>query len=254
MVADRRGSLPARWNAVAFDFRGGTRSAEGSVPDHTASVGISRIGRDRGRGVAPPAQMTEITLLASLLEGATRSPDRTAAALVSEFGTAGAALAGSARRQRRAWDEEGVARRLAAVRDAVQAVTRARVRSRPVLSSMALVVDYLCAHMRFEELEQVRVLFLDPRRALISDDVLWTGIADEAPLYVGRLFHRALDLSASGIIVAHNHPSGDPTPSAFDLKVTRRIADAGRTLDITLIDHLIVGRNDVVSMRALGAL
>lgn len=136
----------------------------------------------------------------------------------------------------------------------MELVARSRVVDRPLLTSAGRVSDYLSQRLRFSEIEQVLAIFLDRAKGLIADEVLWTGSTTEAPIYVGRLFHRALDLGASGLILVHNHPSGDPTPSIADKQLTRRVASAGSMLEVTLIDHLIVARSGTTSMRAAGML
>jgi DNA repair protein RadC len=100
----------------------------------------------------------------------------------------------------------------------------------------------------------VRVLFLDKKNQLIADEVVGHGTVDHAPLYPRELMRRALELSASSLIIVHNHPSGDPTPSSADVEITRQIVEAGRTLRIAVHDHLVVGRDGIASFKALGLL
>jgi len=103
-----------------------------------------------------------------------------------------------------------------------------------------------------EPREQFRVLFLDKKNQLILDEVMNRGTVDHAPVYPREVMRRALELSAAAVILVHNHPSGDPTPSAADVEITRQVIDAGRTLKITVHDHLVVGREGVASLKALG--
>ncbi len=102
------------------------------------------------------------------------------------------------------------------------------------------------------EREAFRVLFLDKKNQLIADEILNQGTVDHAPVYPREVMRRALELSAGALILVHNHPSGDPTPSAADVEMTRRIVEAGRALDISIHDHVVVGRADVASFKALG--
>ncbi len=100
--------------------------------------------------------------------------------------------------------------------------------------------------------EQFRVLFLDKKNQLISDEVMNEGTVDHAPVYPREVVRRALELAASAVILAHNHPSGDPTPSSADVAMTRQVADAAKALGLTVHDHIVVGRDGVASLKALG--
>jgi DNA repair protein RadC len=100
--------------------------------------------------------------------------------------------------------------------------------------------------------EQFRVLFLDKKNQLIADEVMNEGTVDHAPVYPREVIRRALELSASSVILAHNHPSGDPTPSRADAEMTREVVEAGKPLRITVHDHIVVGREGVASLKALG--
>jgi DNA repair protein RadC len=120
----------------------------------------------------------------------------------------------------------------------------------PVLSSWTQLLDYLRTQMAYNATEQLRILFLDKKNRLIADEVQQTGTIDQASLYPREVIKRALELSATAMIFVHNHPSGDPSPSSADVRMTRDIGDAGRQLGITLHDHLIIGRAGHMSMRA----
>jgi DNA repair protein RadC len=102
------------------------------------------------------------------------------------------------------------------------------------------------------EREAFRVLFLDKKNQLIADEVMNQGTVDHAPVYPREVMRRALELAASAVILVHNHPSGDQTPSSADIEMTRKIIDAARTLGIAVHDHVIVGRAEVASFKALG--
>ncbi|MEQ1615615.1 MAG: DNA repair protein RadC, partial [Hyphomicrobiaceae bacterium] len=110
---------------------------------------------------------------------------------------------------------------------------------------------YCRASMAFEAREQFRILFLDKKNKLIADEVQQTGTVDHTPVYIREVVKRALELSASAIILVHNHPSGDPTPSRADIEMTRMIAEAAKPLGVTIHDHIIVGRDKVASLKGL---
>jgi DNA repair protein RadC len=139
-----------------------------------------------------------------------------------------------------------------AIQAAIQRVLRAQVIERPVLSSWQGVLDYCHAAMAHGRIEEFRLLFLDRKNALIADEVQQKGTVDHTPVYPREVVKRALDLGASAIIMVHNHPSGDPTPSKADIEMTREVAKAARTLGIEVHDHLIIGRSGQTSLRGLG--
>ena len=130
-------------------------------------------------------------------------------------------------------------------------LARGAVTARPLLSSWSAVLDYCRAAMAFDEREQFRVLFLDKKNGLIADEVQQRGTVDHTPAYPREVVRRALELSATAVILVHNHPSGDPSPSSADVRMTREIADAGKPLNVTVHDHIIVGRNGHASLRAM---
>lgn len=126
------------------------------------------------------------------------------------------------------------------------------IMGRPLLSSWTALLDYCRGAMQFEEKEQFRVLFLDRRNRLIADEVLGRGTIDSAPVYPREVVKRALELGATAIILAHNHPSGDPTPSQSDITMTKTIVTAAKAIGISVHDHLIIGRQNTVSFKTLG--
>jgi DNA repair protein RadC len=125
------------------------------------------------------------------------------------------------------------------------------IMQRPVLASWSAVLDYCRAAMGFEAREQFRILFLDKKNRLIADEVQQEGTVDHTPVYVREVVKRALELSASAIILVHNHPSGDPTPSRADIDMTRQIAEAARPLGVVVHDHIIVGKQGHASFKGL---
>lgn len=122
---------------------------------------------------------------------------------------------------------------------------------KPVLSSWSQLVDYCRSAMAYEATEQFRILFLDKKNRLIADEVQQTGTIDHTPVYPREVIRRSLELSATAVILVHNHPSGDPQPSSADVQMTRAIADVARPLGITVHDHIVIGRNGHVSMKSL---
>jgi DNA repair protein RadC len=126
------------------------------------------------------------------------------------------------------------------------------VRKRPVISSWTALLAYVRTGMAHESREQFRVLFLDKKNQLILDEVMNHGTVDHAPVYPREVARRALETAASSVILVHNHPSGDPTPSSADVDMTRQIVEALRALKIAVHDHLVVGRDGVASFKALG--
>ncbi len=138
------------------------------------------------------------------------------------------------------------------VRAAALRLMQGEVSKRPLLSSWDKVVHYCRAAMGFEMREQFRILFLDKRNRLLADEIQGHGTVDHTPVYVREVLRRALELSASSIILVHNHPSGDPTPSRGDIAMTKEIIAAAGKLDISVHDHLIVGRDGHISLRSAG--
>ncbi|MDX8440719.1 RadC family protein [Mesorhizobium australafricanum] len=130
-------------------------------------------------------------------------------------------------------------------------MARGEVRGREVLSNWTQLLDYCRSVMAFEAREQFRILFLDKKNALIADEVQQTGTVDHTPVYPREVVKRALELSASAIILVHNHPSGDPTPSRADIEMTRQIIDTAKPLGIAVHDHIIIGRKGNASMKGL---
>lgn len=122
---------------------------------------------------------------------------------------------------------------------------------RPVLGSWDSVLTYCRAVMGFEAKEQFRILFLDKKNHLIADEVQQVGTVDHTPVYIREVVKRALELSASAIILVHNHPSGDPTPSRADIDMTKQIVEAAKPLGIAIHDHIIVGRHGHASFKGL---
>jgi DNA repair protein RadC len=121
----------------------------------------------------------------------------------------------------------------------------------PILSSWTQLIDYCRATMAFGDIEQFRILFLDKKNRLIADEVQQKGTVDHTPVYPREVIKRSLELSATAIILVHNHPSGDPTPSTADVQMTKQVIDVAKPLGITVHDHIVIGRAGHASMKAL---
>ena len=144
------------------------------------------------------------------------------------------------------------AARIRAAGEAMRHVLLAELEARPLVASGTALIDYLAATGSWGQVEQVRALFLDARHRLIRDDLMASGCITEAPIHVRQLVKRGLDLGAAALILVHNHPSGDPTPSPADRDLTRQLAQAARSVGLSLLDHVIVARGRWASCRELG--
>ena len=176
-----------------------------------------------------------------------------AKALLKRFGT----LAGVLNAEARALASvEGMgevsAASLKAVALAARRMARSEVQDKPVLSSWQALLDYLAIDMAHLTIERVRVLYLDARNRLVLDHHAGDGSVDEAAIHPREVIRRGLEVGATALILVHNHPSGSPEPSRADIQITQRIAEAGRLLGLTVHDHVIVGREGHVSLKAKG--
>ena len=178
-----------------------------------------------------------------------------ARALLVRFGSFAAAIAAPLNDLRAV---EGIGEAGAAALKIVQAaalrLARAEIQDRPLLSNWDRLLAYLTAVMAREPVEQFRVLYLDTRNRLLADEAQSRGTVNHTPVYPREVVRRALELQATAIILAHNHPSGDPAPSRDDIEMTREIARAAAALSITLHDHIIVGNGRTLSFRRQGLL
>lgn len=138
---------------------------------------------------------------------------------------------------------------LKAVQAGATRMLRANVMDRPVISSWNALIDYCTAQMTFEDVEQFRILFLDKKNKLIGDEAQQRGTVDHTPVYPREVVKRALELNASAIIMVHNHPSGDPTPSQADIEMTKKVVDALEAVGLILHDHLVLGRGRHISFK-----
>lgn len=131
-------------------------------------------------------------------------------------------------------------------------VLQQEMMKKPILASCQSVLDYCHATMAHDQREAVRLLFLDRKNQVIADEIQQTGTIDHAPLYPREVVKRALDLGASALIIVHNHPSGDPTPSRGDIDVTLKVQQAAASLGIEVYDHLIIGKGRHSSLKSMG--
>jgi DNA repair protein RadC len=200
----------------------------------------------------PDYELLELLLARSLPRGDIKP---IAKALLTRFGGLAGVLGGGLEELKTvAGVGQAVALDLKLLHEATVRMGRAEVRKRTVISSWTALLAYAKVAMAGASREQFRVLFLDKKNQLIADEVMNEGPVDHAPVYPREVMRRALELSASAVILAHNHPSGDPTPSTSDVEMTRQVIDAGRPLRITVHDHIVVGREGVASLKALGLL
>jgi DNA repair protein RadC len=144
---------------------------------------------------------------------------------------------------------EAVITELKLVKAAALRLMRGEILNRPALSSWSQVIEYCRAAMAFEKKEQFRILFLDRKNRLIADEVQQEGTVDHTPVYIREVVKRALELSASAIVLVHNHPSGDPTPSRADIEMTKQIIAAAQPLGVMVHDHVIIARDGHVSFK-----
>jgi DNA repair protein RadC len=138
------------------------------------------------------------------------------------------------------------------VRRAACHIAKAEVRRRPLLSNWQALIGYLKSALAYEQVEQFRVLFLDRKNNLIADEPQQRGTVDHTPVYPREVIKRALLLNASALIIVHNHPSGDPTPSRDDVEMTRRLKDAAEAVELQLHDHIVIGHGQHTSFRTAG--
>jgi DNA repair protein RadC len=194
-----------------------------------------------------PDMLDDTELLAELLAfGRVKRPRATANALLARFGSFAETLAAP-----QGMHEEATAY-LATIRAAALRMLEGKIKDRPILSSAPAVLDYLRAAMAFEGREQFRVLFLDKRNHVMADKVHQYGTIDHTPVYPREVVKRAIELGASALILAHNHPSGDPTPSQADFAMTKTLIEACQIFGIAVHDHVIIGKEGHRSLKSMG--
>jgi DNA repair protein RadC len=212
--------------------------------------------RERFRRAGPESlndyELLEMLLFGSLSRGDVKPLAKT---LIKEFGSFAEVIhAPEARLEKIDGLGDKTITHLKLIAAAANRITRGQLKQRTLLSSWTSVIDYCRTSMAFADKEQFRILFLDKRNQLIADELQQTGTVDHTPVYPREIIKRALELSASALILVHNHPSGDPTPSKADIAMTREVVTAAKTLSITVHDHLVIGRGGHASFKSLGLL
>ena len=220
------------------------------ISDHRARL------RDRfmqgGAGAMPDYELLELVLFRAIPRQDVKPLARR---LIETFGDFNRVVtAPPARLQAVDGVGPAVVTELKIVEAAAQRMARARVMHRPVLSGWDALLDYCHTAMAHREIEEFRVLYLDRKNVLIADEEQARGTVDHVPVYPREIMRRALELTASALILVHNHPSGDPTPSQADITMTNRIVAAAEVMGMTVHDHLIIGKARELSFRAEGLL
>ncbi len=223
---------------------------EGLPPLH---LGHRERLRDRflvgGADAMPDYELLEMVLFRANKRGDTKP---TAKALIARFGSFAEVISAPANLLMEVKGVgPGIVTELKLIRAAALRLTKGEVINRPVLNTWNAIIDYCRAAMAFEDIETFRLLFLDKKNQLIADEQQQQGTVDYTPVYTREVLKRALELSASAIILVHNHPSGDPTPSLADIDMTKKIIVAADKLNILIHDHIIIGRKGHVSFRNL---
>ena len=172
--------------------------------------------------------------------------------LINQFGGIGPLLSADAVALRREGLSDAAIAALKIAESAALRLLETRIEGRPILSSWDALGDYLQAAMAHSPIEEVRVLFLNAKNMLLANELMWSGSVDEASVHVREVIGRAIALGATAIIIVHNHPSGDPSPSKQDIRLTKDLIEAGRHMRVTVHDHVIVGSQGRSSMKALG--
>jgi DNA repair protein RadC len=203
-----------------------------------------------GADAMPDYELLEMVLYRAIRRGDTKP---LAKQLIARFGSFAEVISAPPERLKEIKGiGDAVVAELKLIDAAALRLMKGKVAMRPMLSSIQAILDYCRASMAFAGNEMFRILFFDKKNQLIADEVQQEGTIDHTPVYPREVIKRALDLNASAIMLVHNHPSGDPTPSMADLDMTKKIVEAGSRLGVAVHDHVIVGRNGHVSFRSLG--
>jgi DNA repair protein RadC len=228
---------------------GELEDAAGSAHFHGHRERLRARFRDHGVSALADYELLEMALFRPFPRGDTKPLAKT---LLKRFGSLSEVLAAPRERLK---EIEGVGDRvvdeLKLIRAFAERTAGEAVRKRTVLSSWSTLIDYCRTAMAYEEREQFRILFLDKKNQLLADEVQQVGTVDHTPVYPREVIRRALELSATAIILIHNHPSGDPTPSRADIQMTQSIIDIAKPLGIAVHDHIIVGKEGHASLRGL---
>jgi DNA repair protein RadC len=205
--------------------------------------------REAGAGALADYELLELILFRAIPR---RDVKPLAKAIIARFGSFAEAIAAEPARLA---EVEGMGAAVISefklVEAAAQLFAKGAVKKRLPMGSWSSVVDYCRTSMAFEDRELFRILFLDKKNGLIADEVQGSGTVDHTPVYPREVIRRALELSATAIILVHNHPSGDPTPSSQDIKMTQDIIAIAKSLGVAVHDHIIVGRDGHASLRGM---
>ena len=205
--------------------------------------------REAGNEAVSDYELLELILFRTIPQ---RDVKPLAKDLIAKFGSFAEVLAAPQHRLEEVKGiKEATATDLKIIQAAASRLTRGQVQKRQVLSSWSNVLDYCRTAMAFADKEQFRILFLDKRNQLIADEVQQKGTVDHTPVYPREVVKRALELSATAVILVHNHPSGDPTPSRSDVVMTESIIEVAKPLGILVHDHIIVGKDGHASLKGL---
>jgi DNA repair protein RadC len=230
--------------------RGGVSGLDEAPPHyHGHRERLRERFREAGAEALSDYELLELLLFRALPR---RDVKPLAKALLTTFGSFAEAIAAPEARlaEIKGLGDAGITE-LKIVQAAASRFLRGAVKKRPVLSSWSSVLDYCRTAQAFADREQFRVLFLDKRNQLIADELQQVGTVDHTPVYPREVVKRALELSATAIILVHNHPSGDPTPSRADIQMTQQIVAVAQPLGISVHDHIIVGKEGHASLKGL---
>jgi DNA repair protein RadC len=220
--------------------------------DHHGEGHRSRLRKrlfDGGGGALHDHELVEYLLALAIPRRDTKAH---AKLLIDRFGGIGPLLSADPDALRREGLTDGMIGALKIAEAAALRLLETRIEGRPVLSSWDALGDYLQAAMGHSPVEEVRILFLNAKNMLLANEAMWRGSVDEASVHVREVISRAIALGATSLIIVHNHPSGDPSPSQQDIRLTRELIEAGRHMKVAVHDHVIVGSQGRSSMKALG--
>ncbi|TYC92796.1 DNA repair protein RadC [Novosphingobium sp. BW1] len=248
LFPERTESQPARAETKAAHDRTKAKDAGSDTSGHRTRLRQRLLGG--GDEALADHEVIELLLMQAVPR---RDMKPLARSLLARFGTLAGVLQANPRTLAlHPGMGEATAAALRIVTVAATRLARQKVRETPVIGSWQALIDYLTIDMAHLTLERVRVLYLNTKNMLILDDLVGEGSIDEAAIHPREVIRRALDIGASALILVHNHPSGSPEPSRADIDITTRIAEAGRLLGITVHDHIVIGREGHVSLRAKG--
>lgn len=206
--------------------------------------------RDGGVEAVADYELLELILFRAL---ARRDTKPVAKALIKRFGSFSEVIHAPAELLKEVPNVgEAIITELKLIRASALRLMQDEITNKPVLSSWTALIDYCRSAMAYAPREQFRILFLDKKNKLLKDEVQQEGTVDHTPVYIREIIKRALELSATAVILVHNHPSGDPAPSRADIDMTRKIVEAAKPLGITIHDHIIVGREGHASLKGMG--